>query len=36
MGPGHSERSHTANEYVYLHEIKEGIEKYVAILQEIV
>ncbi|MDQ3392646.1 MAG: M20 family metallo-hydrolase [Bacteroidota bacterium] len=35
MGPGHSERSHTANEYVYLHEIKEGIEKYVAILEEI-
>lgn len=35
MGPGHSERSHTANEYVYLHEIEEGIEKYIAILNEI-
>ncbi len=35
MGPGHSERSHTANEYIYLHEISEGIEKYVAILEEV-
>jgi acetylornithine deacetylase len=36
IGPGSSERSHTANEYIYLSEIKEGIEKYVKILDEIV
>jgi acetylornithine deacetylase len=36
IGPGSSERSHTANEYIYLHEIKEGIKKYVKILEEVV
>jgi acetylornithine deacetylase len=32
MGPGDSARSHTANEYIYLDEIKEGISIYVRLL----
>ncbi|MEO6917372.1 MAG: M20 family metallo-hydrolase [Chitinophagaceae bacterium] len=32
-GPGDSARSHTADEYIYLHEIKEGIEVYVGLLE---
>jgi acetylornithine deacetylase len=32
MGPGDSARSHTANEYIYLDEIKEGISIYVQLL----
>lgn len=32
-GPGHSERSHTADEFIYLHEIDEGIAGYVAMLE---
>jgi acetylornithine deacetylase len=36
MGPGHSERSHTANEFIYLHEIEEGINQYVKMLEEII
>jgi acetylornithine deacetylase len=36
MGPGKSERSHTANEYIWISEIEEGIEKYVKILSELV
>jgi acetylornithine deacetylase len=34
MGPGQSERSHTANEFVYHSEIEEGIEKYIKLLEE--
>lgn len=36
MGPGKSERSHTANEYIWISEIEEGIEKYIKILSDIV
>ncbi len=36
MGPGHSERSHTADEFIYLHEIKQGITQYVRMLDEVV
>lgn len=36
MGPGKSERSHTANEYIWLSEIEEGIQKYIRILSELV
>lgn len=36
MGPGDSARSHTADEYIYLHEIKEGIETYIQILDEFI
>jgi len=32
MGPGDSARSHTADEYIYIDEIKEGIEMYAALL----
>ena len=33
IGPGDSERSHTANEFVFLDEIKEAIPKYIKILE---
>jgi len=36
MGPGDSARSHTADEYIFIEEIKEGIELYVQLLEEIV
>ncbi len=36
MGPGHSERSHTADEFIYLHEIGDGIAQYVQMLEAIV
>jgi acetylornithine deacetylase len=32
MGPGDSARSHTADEFIYLDEIKEGIELYIQLL----
>lgn len=35
MGPGMSERSHTANEYVYLSEIADGVNGYINLLEEI-
>jgi acetylornithine deacetylase len=36
IGPGDSARSHTANEYIYVEEIKEGIELYIQLLNEVV
>jgi acetylornithine deacetylase len=36
MGPGHSGRSHTADEFIYLHEIKEGIDIYIKLLSQVV
>lgn len=36
MGPGKSERSHTADEFVLVSEIEEGIDKYIAILEKVV
>jgi acetylornithine deacetylase len=36
IGPGDSARSHMADEFVYVDEIKEGIELYVAMLEKIV
>jgi acetylornithine deacetylase len=33
MGPGDSARSHTADEYIYISEIKEGIDLYIALLE---
>jgi acetylornithine deacetylase len=36
MGPGDSARSHTANEFIYLNEIKEGIELYIKLIEQIV
>ncbi|PSR52792.1 acetylornithine deacetylase [Adhaeribacter arboris] len=35
LGPGDSARSHTADEFIYLAEIKEGIELYIKILNKI-
>nr|WP_317631721.1 M20 family metallo-hydrolase [uncultured Flavobacterium sp.] len=32
MGPGDSPRSHTANEFIYIHEIQEGIQIYINML----
>ncbi|PUV21929.1 M20 family metallo-hydrolase [Sphingobacterium athyrii] len=36
LGPGDSARSHMADEFIYINEIREGIDLYVAMLQEIV
>ncbi len=35
MGPGDSKRSHSANEYIYVDELKEGIELFIKIFKEI-
>lgn len=35
MGPGDSARSHTADEYIYIDEIKEGIEMYIQLLNQL-
>lgn len=35
MGPGKSERSHTPDEYIYIKEIKEGIEIYIQLLNDL-
>lgn len=36
MGPGDSARSHTANEYIYIDEIREGIDLYIRLLNKVV
>ncbi|CAG5007203.1 Succinyl-diaminopimelate desuccinylase [Dyadobacter sp. CECT 9275] len=35
MGPGHSGRSHSADEFIYLHEIEQGISQYITMLEEV-
>ncbi len=35
MGPGDSARSHTADEFIYLDEIKDGIDTYIKLLNKI-
>jgi acetylornithine deacetylase len=35
IGPGDSARSHTADEYIYINEIKEGISIYAALLKNL-
>lgn len=35
FGPGDSARSHTADEFIYLHEIKDGIEAYIQLLEPV-
>ena len=35
MGPGDSARSHTADEYIFLSEISEGIDLYIQMLNQI-
>lgn len=36
VGPGNSARSHTADEFVFVEEIREGIDLYIRMLEEIV
>ncbi|HYG18426.1 MAG TPA: M20 family metallo-hydrolase [Ohtaekwangia sp.] len=36
MGPGDSARSHTADEFIYVHEIRQGIQTYVSLLNEVI
>ncbi len=36
IGPGDSARSHTADEFIYLHEIREGIDKYIALIERLI
>lgn len=36
LGPGFSGRSHMADEYIYLHEIKEGIKLYIELLERVI
>ena len=36
LGPGKSTRSHSADEFIYLKEIEEGIEKYIKLLEQVV
>lgn len=36
LGPGDSLRSHTADEFIYVNEIEEGVDLYIKILEEIV
>ncbi len=35
MGPGHSGRSHSADEFIYLHEIEGGIAQYIEMLEAV-
>lgn len=35
IGPGDSARSHIADEYIFVHEINEGIDTYIALLQQL-
>ena len=35
MGPGDSARSHTADEFIYVNEIEEGIDLYIKLLENI-
>jgi acetylornithine deacetylase len=36
MGPGDSARSHTADEYVYIEEIVEGVQLYIKMLEKVI
>ena len=36
IGPGNSARSHTADEFIFINEIKEGIELYIKMLEQII
>jgi acetylornithine deacetylase len=36
IGPGDSARSHTADEFIYVNEIEEGIQKYIALLDGLI
>lgn len=36
MGPGDSARSHSADEFIYLYEIEDGIESYLSLLEKVI
>ncbi|MBL7856109.1 MAG: M20 family metallo-hydrolase [Cyclobacteriaceae bacterium] len=36
IGPGDSARSHSADEFIYVHEIKQGIDTYIQLLDNVV
>jgi acetylornithine deacetylase len=36
MGPGHSGRSHSADEFIYLDEIEAGIKQYITMLEAVI
>jgi acetylornithine deacetylase len=36
MGPGDSARSHTADEFIYLEEINQGVDLYIQFLNELI
>ena len=36
IGPGDSARSHTADEYIFIHEIEEAIDLYIQLLDGLV
>ena len=36
LGPGDSARSHSADEFIYIHEIKEGIKIYIDLLNKVI
>jgi len=36
MGPGDSARSHTADEFIFIDEIKEGIGLYIEVLEQVI
>jgi len=36
LGPGDSTRSHSANEFIYVNEIEEGIKIYVELLNRVI
>ena len=36
LGPGDSRRSHTADEFIYISEIEEGIRLYIEILEQVI
>ncbi len=35
MGPGHSERSHAADEFIYIDEIEKGVEQYISMIKSV-
>ncbi len=36
LGPGDSTRSHSADEYIYLHEVEEGVALYIELLERVI
>ncbi len=36
LGPGDSTRSHSADEYIHLHEIEEGVALYIELLEQVI